>query len=307
MKNFRLLPFAIAGALLSTLAGPAAADRAIEERLDLAADGELTVEILSGSLVIHGWDRPELRVTGTAEDDVEDLEISGNGSRARIEMDNDLSRRHSRGRVDLDVDLEIWMPSTARLEVDTLSADIEVSDLAGSLELGSVSGRIVVAGAPSELDAETVSGDVRLDGSGTRTGTPVSVETVSGNVILHGVGGKIDASTVSGRIELGAVGQVTDVDLETVSGSVSIEAALAPRARIDINSHSGSITLRLPVDSSASFDVSTFSGSVDNDLGPAAQRIDRFGPGKSLEFSLGDGSAEVSVETFSGSVSLKRQ
>ncbi|MEZ5330938.1 MAG: DUF4097 family beta strand repeat-containing protein [Thermoanaerobaculia bacterium] len=307
MKRSRLTPFPIAGLLLLALAGPATADRAIEEHLELSADGELAVEILSGSLVIHGWDRPELQIKGTVEDDVEDLEISGNGTRAWIEMDTELSHGHSRGRVDLDVDLEIWMPASARLEVDTLSAGIEVSGLAGSLELGSVSGQIIVSGAPAELDAETVSGDVRLDGSGTRTGTPVSVETVSGNVVLRGVGGKIDASTVSGRIELGAVAVVTDADLETVSGSVSIEAALAPGARVDVNSHSGSITLRLPADTSASFDISTFSGSVANDLGPAAQRIDRFGPGKALEFSLGDGSAEVSVETFSGSVSLKRQ
>ena len=303
MRHARLTTALIGTALLAALAAPAAADRPIEESLELAADGELQVEILSGSLVVHGWDRAEVRVTGSVGDDVDDLDIGGDGRRAWVEVDGD----HAHSRHDLDADLEIWLPSTARLLVDTLSADIGVSDLAGELELGAVSGDITVSGSPSSIEAETVSGDVRLDGADSRSGTAVAVETVSGNVQLHGVGRTVEASAVSGTIEVSAVAQVHDIGLETVSGGVELEAALAPGARVDISSHSGSIVLRLPGDTSASFDVSTFNGSVDNDFGPPAQRVDRFGPGKSLEFSTGGGDARISIETFSGDVGLKRQ
>jgi DUF4097 and DUF4098 domain-containing protein YvlB len=280
---------------------PAAGDRTIDETLELAADGELTVEVLSGNLVVRGWERAEMRVTGRVGDDVDDLDIGGDGNRAWIDLDSD----HRSGRVDLDVDLEIWLPATARLEVDTVSAGIDVSDVGGALELGSVSGEITVSGSPSSLDAETVSGNVRLSGSS--GGTSVSIETVSGSVNLRGVAGGVDASSVSGDIELTGVAPVTSVDLEAVSGSIALDAALAPGARVGVSSHSGSIVLTLPAGTSASFDVTTFSGSVENELGPAAQRIDRFGPGKSLEFTLGEGSAQVVVETFSGSVSLARR
>lgn len=289
--------------LLGALAAPVAADRVIEETLELAADGELEVEILSGSVVVRGWDRAEVRVTGTLGDDVVDLDVGGDGRRVWIELDDD----HLHRRQDLDADLEIWLPGTARLAVDTVSADIDVSDVAGELELASVSGDVTVSGSPATLEAETVSGDVRLDASGSRSGTAATVETVSGEVQLRGIGRTVEASAVSGRIEVYAVGQLHEADLETVSGSIGLEAALAPDASVDITSHSGSVTLRLPADTSASFDVTTFNGSVDNALGPPAQRVGRFGPGMALEFSIGDGAGQVNVETFSGSVDIERQ
>ena len=56
---------------------------------------------------------------------------------------------------------------------------------------------------------------------------------------------------------------------------------------------------------SARFEVSTFSGRIDNDFGPDGERTSRFAPGRALEHTTRDGSARISIETFSGNVFLR--
>ncbi len=41
-----------------------------------------------------------------------------------------------------------------------------------------------------------------------------------------------------------------------------------------------------------------------NDFGPKAKRTDKYGPGKELRFSAGDGSANIEISMFSGDVRL---
>jgi hypothetical protein len=73
-----------------------------------------------------------------------------------------------------------------------------------------------------------------------------------------------------------------------------------------VESHSGTVTLELPADTSAEFEIETFSGQIHNDFGPKARRTSEYGPGYELSFSTGSGEAEVSVESFSGGVYLKK-
>ena len=53
--------------------------------------------------------------------------------------------------------------------------------------------------------------------------------------------------------------------------------------------------------------MSTFSGHVRNELGPAARRTSRHTTEKDLTFSTGGGGANVSVETLSGSITIRRK
>lgn len=290
-------------ALAATLAaGLASASQTVDRTLPADPGAVVEIDIISGSVDVTGWDRPEVRVTGTVGDDVEELVVSGGGSRIEIEIDFPDGRRGWRGRQDLDAYLKISVPAGSRLEIETVSAPIEVKQVSGRIEAESVSGSVRVSGRPASVDAETVSGAITVDGAATQ----VSAESVSGSVRLTGVAGRLDAETVSGSLVVRA--EVLDrIDVESVSGSLEIEGALAPRAQVEISSHSGNVTLRLPASVSASFDVSTFSGSIRNEFGPAAERTDRWAPGKRLEFTAGAGDAEVSIETFSGSVHLVKK
>jgi len=295
MKKTLLLLMAIALA-----AGGAWAGESVDVTKAASASPSVDIENLAGSVRITGWDRNEIKVTGVLGDDTDGLDFSGSGDSFDIEVEipDSYGRRHR----DIDADLEIWLPAGSSVSVETVSASIRVSEVNGQLELESVSGEVTVDGSPTSADVETVSGNIQVSGSQTR----IIAESVSGAIELSGVAERVEAATVSGSIKVGA-SNIERGEFEAVSGSVHFTGALSPGARLSAESHSGNVVLNLPADTSASFQIETFSGSINNGFGGGeAERTSRYAPGKRLDFTLGSGDAQVRIETFSGSVTLKR-
>lgn len=296
----RLLKTGLLALALALVAGGVFASRPVDEARFVSPDVTIEVENLSGEVKVIGWDRDEVSITGTIGDDTEGLSVDWSDDDVSIEVD--IPDRHSRRSHDFESRLEIRVPMGARVQVEGVSSSIEVDGVTGRLELESVSGSIEVSGARGAVEAETVSGSIRIEGSE----TPVSAESVSGSVRIRGASGRVEATSVSGMVDVEA-SIIERGELETVSGSVKFDGGLADGARLDIECHSGNVSLSLPEDVSATFDVTTFSGSIDNDFGPEAKKTDKYLPSKSLEFTAGSGSARVSVESFSGNVSLRTQ
>ena len=247
---------------------------------------------------VTGWDRSEIRVTGSLGEDTEGLTIDGNASDWEIEVEIPDGRWS--GRRDVSSRLEIMVPRGADLEVETVSASIRVQDVDGRLDLESVSGEIDASGGGREVELETVSGGIDFSGSD----ASVVAESVSGRIELRGVAGEIEVSSVSGRVDVeGSVARRATVD--SVSGEVRLTVDPTEDAVIHVDAHSSNVTLSLPDDVSARFRVSTFSGRIDNDFGPDGERTSRFAPGRSLDHSTRGGAARVTVDTFSGNVYLR--
>lgn len=292
--------FSLIALALALVAGGAEASRPVDETRSVAPDATIEIENLSGVVEVTGWDRAEVVVTGTIGDDTEGLSVDGGGDHLAIEVE--IPERSGRKRNDFESRLSIKVPSGARVQVEGVSSSIEIEGVTGRLELESVSGSIEVTGARGATEAETVSGSIRIEGSD----TPVSAESVSGSVRIRGASGRVEATSVSGTVDVEA-STLERGELETVSGSVRYRGGLADGARLDVECHSGNVTMELPEDVSATFEVTTFSGSIDNELGPAARRTDKYLPSKKLEFTTGSGSARVSIESFSGNVNLRKQ
>jgi hypothetical protein len=70
---------------------------------------------------------------------------------------------------------------------------------------------------------------------------------------------------------------------------------------------SGAVELALAGATGADFTVSTFSGDIRNELGPPARATSRYTTEKELTFSTGGGGATVTIETLSGTVTLRRR
>ena len=294
----KTLSWAFLALILTT--GTALAGEQVEATISADPDATVEIENLSGSVTIQGWDQNQVKVTGVVGDDTEGLSTSGEGRHIQIKVK--IPKGHSYNKRDFESHLEIWVPTECQLEVETVSGSIKVDNVNGRLELDSVSGSIEASGAPRAAIVETVSGGIRIAGSQ----TAVTAESVSGRIHLEGVAEKVEAATVSGRVEVEA-GEIERGDFESVSGSIVFSGSFAAGAHIDMETHSGNITLEVPSDTSASFEVSTFSGHIDNELGPEASRVSKYGPGRRLEFSTGSGDAQVSIEAFSGNVSLRRK
>lgn len=281
-------------------AGMAWAEKQVDETRPADPDARISVEIISGSIRVTGWNRDEVHVSGSIGDDVKVLDISGGGSSISIELD--VPDSWGRRRRDIDADLEISVPSAARLSVETVSADITVQEVEGKIELESVSGGVKLAGRPSRADVETVSGNIRVDGDQ----TAITAESVSGDIELSGVAETVEAASVSGNIEVSAK-EIERATFESVSGDLEFAGGLTAKARLHAEAHSGNVTLLLPADTSATWEVETFSGNVTNEFGPEAERSSEHGPGKWLKFTTGSGEARITVDSFSGNVRFRKR
>jgi DUF4097 and DUF4098 domain-containing protein YvlB len=273
---------------------PVWAQRAVNEVRQVSPEGIVDVSNLAGSVHIIGGSGDRVEITGTLGKNVEDLEIWGDGTRLSIEVD---VPRHVD---DLETELVITMPASASLEVETVSATIEVEGISGAMDLESVSGWIRVSGQPAEISAESVSGEVMV----AYTANEAYLGTVSGAIKVLDGAGSLDAESVSGNIEVSG-GQFQSVSKETVSGNQTFSADLGARGDFEFETMSGVVTLNLPASVSADFEVETFSGSIVNTIGPEARNISQYTPQKELSFTAGSGGAQVYISSFSGSVNIQ--
>jgi DUF4097 and DUF4098 domain-containing protein YvlB len=295
MKTMKTMSILTAVALIGS--GLALAGESVDRTLPASAKVSIEIENVSGSVEVEAWDRSEVRIVAELGDDTEGLSIESEGDEIRIEVE--VPEHSGRwGSRDIESTVKVWVPAGASVDVETVSADIEVHGVNGELNLESVSGSIEADGEPATADMSTVSGSIKF--SGLRTA--VDAETVSGRVTLKGVEGRVDVSTVSGGIKISA-GSVERADFESVSGSIEFRGALAIGGRLDASSHSGNVELFLPANTAASFEVETFAGDIRSDFGGESRRTSRYAPGKELYHSTGS-DAKISVETFSGNVFL---
>lgn len=301
----RLSAFIIAGLFTSALSSTAAAATPINETRPLAARGHLSVENLKGRIEVRAWERNEVKIEGSLGQGVEKLEILGDAQHLTVKVKypkggglgffsgNDKSEPSQ---------LRLMVPLQADLEIDAVSADVDVSGVAsGELSIDNVSGDVSVVGAPREASIDSVSGDLKL----IINSANVSTESVSGDIDLRGrLGGDVHVETVSGDIALaGHHSSVRKLTCSTVSGDMRIGTALAADGRIGVESVSGNITLRMPANLSAQVRGESFSG----DLAAPDVQISRpkHGPGSSFEHRYGNGDGEISFETFSGDARLQ--
>src|SRR6478609_10446358 len=105
---------------------------------------------------------------------------------------------------------------TGRSVVQTASGDIAIATTA-DCDLRTASGSIEVQSVTADAVVHSTSGDVRLSST---TGN-VNARSVSGDVrVLDATSGRTEVVTVSGDVEIGIhAGALTAVDLSTVSGS----------------------------------------------------------------------------------------
>jgi hypothetical protein len=265
--------------LILALALPVGAQVRVDETRQVAADATVTVESISGSLRLTGWDKKEVQVTGTLGRGLEKVDITGSGNRLDVRVIYPRNC-HDCGSADL----EIRVPAGCRLEVNTVSADIEAGELSGEGRFESVSGTVTV----------------------TTSGPSLRAKSVSGDVVIRGAGPRVEANTVSGTLTA-RMPTLQEGDFESVSGDIRIEAEIAAKGRVEAQTVSGDVELRLSATVSADFEVHTFSGDIRNEFGREAHRTSEYGPGRELQFSNGDGSARVYVKTLSGGVRLVKR
>lgn len=292
----------LALALCAGLAcAPLYAGTPINETRPLDPRGRISIDNLKGRIQVRAWDRAEVRITGTLGDGVEKLVVDGD--RDDLEVRVEYPKRMGTFRNDRTgpTELLLQVPLQANLDIESVSADIDVDGVAPEdLDVETVSGTVTIAAAPRRASIDSVSGDLSL----TLNSREAKTESVSGDIVLRGrLDGEVHAETVSGDISIDSRGErLRRLSTGTVSGDADVRMGLADGGSVKSETVSGEIRLRLPKGLSARVSGETFSG----DLGAPDAKIhtEEFGPGKTMQVRYGSGAGEIRMESFSGDATL---
>src|SRR5258706_4740672 len=279
--------------LLSTLALLTAAlpqAPGTDTTISVSQGTRLRVENQGGDIVVHAWDKNQVRIQASHNRRTH-VNIRLSGAVLSLEADAD---RGPANMVDYELTVPSWMPlklggmyatvsvegSRAPIEIETLEGDITVKGGAETVKLGSVQGKIVASGVRGRLELNSVSEDVEAsDIQG-----DIVAETVSGDLILRNIVAK-------------------SVEVESVSGELYFDGRIMDAGHYSLLTHSGEIYFSVAEASNATVSTAIGSGEVKASFTlPTSERPSR----RRQTYRLGNGSASVELETFSGDINLLR-
>lgn len=258
----------------------------------LDRDGMVKMFLHSGRIRVIGWDRDSISVTGTISRGVVPY---GGGNRRGVKFGIEGNTPESWG------DLTVRVPAGAIVWVRGAATDITVSGLTGGVDVGCVTGQVRITGDPRALTAEAMDGALEIIGSPGM----LRAKTASGSLLWVGHADDATLGSVSGRIEASR-GPLGRVRIETISGDITLDAALNPDADVVIESHSGSVSLRVPsgVPARLSVDAASVSGAPGR--APPAAPPGKRAPPRAIELNGASATtgAAITVRSFKGAVTL---
>ncbi len=285
----------------------------VDEHRPLVATGRVYVNNIAGTVVVNSWDKNEVYLRGQLGDEADSIDIGGGSDNLSIVVKMP-KKSHNSG----ESDLTLTVPSGARVELETVSADVSAQDLRGPVKVNTVSGTALLQLSSPDVSVQSVSGDITLRGPSRMT----FAKSVSGDMHLAGMQGKLVVETVSGNLQLDG-GRFSDVHLKSVSGDMRLDVTLAQTAQIIGDTLSGDITLDVPSDVSGTALLKSFSGDTSCDAtlttasasasasaSAASGGISAGPPGRNgkRQYVWGDGSgARVELSSFSGDIRVLRK
>src|SRR5262249_39040317 len=199
------------------------------------------------------------------------------------------------------------VPSGAAASIRTVSGNVHVTNVRGEVRAESVSGDVVASATARLALIKSVSGGVHVtDASADGEAT---VSTVSGDLRIRGLKGRsVDIGSVSGDVSLVDV-ECERADIRSVSGNIEYSGPLARNGRYRMSSHLGLLRLAIAGNTGFELEATTFSGSVRSDI-PVTLRTGASGPPRitrSIRGSFGDASAIVTLQSFSGDITVTKR
>ena len=250
----------------------------------------LNVSNFGGEIVVSAWGRNAVKIAAEHSGRAH-VDVTANGPNLDVRAS---ARRGIPVRVDYNIVVPAWMP----LFLKGIYTDISVKGMKSEVSAETVKGEIRVEGGEGFVRASSVEGRVYIDGARGR----VELSTVNDNVHVSGSKGEIIVNAINGDIDLEGI-ESSLVEASTVSGNVMFLGDLHPDGRYKLSTHNGNLTLGMAEGANATVSVSTFNGDFDSAF---PVKIERTRHGKRFNFTMGSGSALVNLESFDGTIRLER-
>jgi hypothetical protein len=260
-----------------------------DETVNVTRGARLSLNNFAGEVLVRSWERDAVRVQGR------------HASRTRVTVRSTASAvvvtaTGSPGSVDYEITVPSWMP----LKVEGTYAYISIEGTQADVAAETVRGDIVIKGGASFVTAKSVEGEVILEGPRGK----INANSVNQGITITGGNGEIAAETVNGHITLNNI-ESGSVAAATVNGNIKFDGGVRPDGKYRFSTHNGNISVGVPESASATFSVRTYHGSVNTNLSLQSSGDGR--RGQRATYTLGSGSADFELESFGGTIQLRRR
>lgn len=267
-----------------------AAVQQVDTTLNVGRGQRLDVNAYGGEISVRAWNRNAVRVEATTSDR-DRVEVSSTATTISV-------RTQGRHGPPEEIELRISAPPWIGLTLSGVNTSMKVEGVRAPISVETVEGEVEVNGGEGLISLRSVQGSVKLRGAKGR----ITVNSVNEDVEVANSSGDVIAQTVNGEIDLHLV-NAASVDANTVNGDITYSGPIRSGGRYALSTHNGDISLTVAEGTSASVAVSTFSGEFESEF-PVPLRGTR--KGKGFNFTLGSGSAQVTLESFQGTIELVR-
>ena len=262
----------------------------IDSTVPVGRGQRLEVNAFAGEVTVTAWNRDAVRVQADARGST-GVEIDRNATTVSVRTSG---RRGPPSGVDLQITAPAWMP----LDLSGVNTEMTITGSRAGISAETVQGEVSAKGGEGLVSLRSVQGSVSLSGAKGR----LELHSVNADVEVSASSGEVTAETVNGDVMLDAV-DATSVTATSLNGDVSYNGPIKSSGRYALSTHNGDITVTVAEGTSASVSVSTFNGEFESAF-PVTLTETR--KGKRFNFTIGGGSAQVTLESFQGTIALVR-
>ena len=294
------------------LPAPALAGGDTTER-SLKVDPNLNLQICvtEGRVNVNSWNRSELRVfvhdgskfvfkvSQKNDKTGEPVWVNVLGVEPRNKWAGDCL---SGGEIEVDV------PVNATIKIKGQATDTTI-DTVRKAYVQTAGGDITLRNIAQGLNASTYEGDITVEESK----GAISLETATGNILVFDagpsdIGDVLKAKTSGGMISLQKVGH-RQLEVNSISGSVSYNGAILSGGSYNLSTTNGSIRLAIPQSSNCTVNATYGYGRFESEL-PLKIATENVTPGpvKTVVGTFGGGGdALITLVSNNGSIAIKKQ
>jgi len=280
----------------SVLSGVCLAGEKVNQSLLVDGIGKVFVEIPRGFVKIQGWNKPEVMLQGQLDDTISELIFTNEKGKTLIKLDTQGQEHWGDASK-----LNIYMPQQSLLRFKGIDTSFSITELKNHIEGKSISGDLTVIKSHGKIQLSVVSGDVKLlESSGL-----IKIKSVSGMIDYSGSFEQAFLKSMSGDINAD-ISHTDKLTIKNISGDTQINGQVKNQAQLKLSSVSGNILYQVTDALNAECKVvSQFGGEITNQLTDDVPIVGNLHK-KILSFISGDGSGNLSMNTVSGSVSIKK-
>jgi DUF4097 and DUF4098 domain-containing protein YvlB len=266
-----------------------------DQTVDVPKGAKLSVNNFAGDVNIKTWGRDAVRVEVNHSDrETVDIRL--------VDQTLSVRSRSNRGP-SRSLDYTITVPTWMGISVNGTYADVNAEGIGGDVAVETTHGDITIRGGSGFISLKTVQGAVTVEKAKGR----VEVRAVNEGIRLADVTADLSAESTNGSIILDRIDSA-NVDLYTVNGNISYDGNVKDKGLYRLTTHNGLIAMPIAERANVTLSARTYNGGIRSSftLPTPAGDTNSERRNKRVNLTLGNGSAHVELESFSGTIALRR-